>query len=202
MPLEPLGWNIIVIGDWNIAILTPDGVRKHLFRADDTVRLNIELQIDRPGPFRLTHDGITVTPSPAKLEVGPVTPDADQMVNAAEITTRALEYLHLTPISAVGVNFRYRAQPLPTTTLDLLSCNLDAALADANFEIQSGRTVRTLPLRGGVVNIEVSTAEPEAPNIVMNFHRVSSEVSMHTAWLALTRDFHSITNNLLRAIGL
>lgn len=201
MRLEPCGWNIVVIGDWNIAILTPDGVRRHLFHADANVQLNIELQIDRPGPFRLTHAGIMVTPSPTKLEVGPVTANVEQMAICADIATRALNHLPLTPISAVGVNFRYKIRPLPPATLELLDCTLDTELA-ADFEVQGGLTVRMLRYKDGLINVEVSTAEPEGPNILVNFHRVSSDGPTYTAWLAQTREFHVTTEKLLKVLGL
>lgn len=201
MPLDPDTWNVVVNGSWNTAILTPDGVRRRLLRLADDAPVRIEVQIDRPGPHRIVSDGLAVIPGSSQLEVAALVPEVEQMVKAAQIATRALDDLPQTPISAAGVNFRYKMHPLPSALLDLLACPLDNALIDADFNIKWSNVVKVINHGDGVINLHITTA-PDVPNILINFHRSSTEVSHHKEWLEKTRQFHETAARLLGAIGL
>ena len=42
MPAEPFSWNAVVVGAWNIAILSPDGVRRRLFDLPEGTPIELE----------------------------------------------------------------------------------------------------------------------------------------------------------------
>jgi hypothetical protein len=69
MPAEPFSWNAVVVGAWNTAILSPDGVRRRIFNLPDGTPIDLEIAIDRHGHFRIGHDGLVVIPTGSRLEV-------------------------------------------------------------------------------------------------------------------------------------
>ena len=90
-------WNVVVIGAWNTAILSPDGVRKRLFLLADGIPIGLEVAIDRPGHFRISHDGLVVIPTASRLEVAAANGTVTALTHAAEICRRAIAELPETP---------------------------------------------------------------------------------------------------------
>jgi hypothetical protein len=53
MPLKPYDWNVVVLGHWNQAILTPQGIAERLFQLPSETEIGIEVPMDAIGPFRV-----------------------------------------------------------------------------------------------------------------------------------------------------
>ncbi len=66
-PVEPLmgpvgfDWDVVVVGFWNPAILTPAGIWKRLFELEQGTPVELEVPIDGLAPYRVSHEEITVT---------------------------------------------------------------------------------------------------------------------------------------------
>ena len=43
MPLEPYDWNVVLLGHWNRAILTPQGISERLFQLLSETEIGIEV---------------------------------------------------------------------------------------------------------------------------------------------------------------
>lgn len=202
MPAKPNNWNVVVSGAWNRAILTPDGIRKRLFKLAEGTPLQIEMAIDQPGMFSVGHDGVTVTPMSRQLDVSVQTNDVASLVKASRIAATAIEGLPETPIVAAGVNFRFSLETLPDALLDLLKTTVNDAYSDEGYSIVGSLTQRSLEYSSGVINIEIREEKDGAGTVLLNFHRASSSPEVLREWLTKTEEFWGITKTLLAAMSI
>lgn len=103
----PFDWNVVVVGAWNPAILTPLGIAKRLFGRDDAP-IQVMVSVDGLAPIQVRYEGLVVVPSNSKLVVSPVEPSPSALVEAAQVACKAINSLPDTPFLAAGVNLRYR----------------------------------------------------------------------------------------------
>jgi hypothetical protein len=197
MNAEPVAWNVVVVGAWNVNILTPDGIRRRLLKLPEGTPLEVEVSLDRPGPYRILHAGLVVVPSSRVLEVAPQKYDLASILKAGEIARAALEALPETPVSAAGVNIRYQLAISPDDLIKLLKAPIDDAFSDADYTIESGMTRRALSYQPGVINVEVVQDGRGGAMINLNFHRESSLMDDHKTWLERIEEFLGESKRLL-----
>jgi hypothetical protein len=182
---KPVDWNAVVLGAWNVAILTPRGVAQRLFKLDVGTPVEVQVQIDQPGPLRINHDGVGVIPSATALIAIPASPTLTGLRRAAEIVARGVESLPHTPVTAAGVNLRYRFAEVPDELL-ALTAGADDLFADGDLPVVSRVTKRSIRWKSGLLNLEIHQNEDATCEVVVNFHRQSSEGADLTAWLGST----------------
>lgn len=113
----------VVVGTFNMYILTPPWLHKHEVIASDQ-ELDIEFNLAQPGiRYRARGDGTVWTVSPQRVAVESTQPDVDCGAKIARI----LEALPETPLIAIGNNASY--------------------MADAGEVAQLADEVRTFPLK-------------------------------------------------------
>jgi hypothetical protein len=201
MPVEPSTWNAVVIGAWNRAILTPDGVRRRLFELPEATPIELEVAVDLPGPFRVGHDGLIVIPAPGRLEVAVRIASPAALQRACVVCQRALASLPETPVSAAGVNIRYRLTEIPDAVLDLVRAPLDEALSDAGYEVPGSTIKRSVSLPPGVVNVQVGQTQTGGGTLEFNFHRESSVHRDLREWLGRAEEFVTLSDQLALVAG-
>lgn len=201
MSAKPNNWNVVISGAWNLAILTPDGVRKRLFKLAEGTPLQIEVAIDQPGQFRVVHDGVIVTPASRQLDVSVQTNNIGSLEKACRIAGTAIETLPETPIVAAGVNFRFTLDALPDALIDLLKSSVNDAYSDAGYSIIGSLTQRSLEIPPGVINVEVREDKDGAGTVLMNFHYASSTPAALREWLSRSAEFWDVTQKLLVAMN-
>ena len=201
MPVTPAGWNILIIGAWNTAILTPDGIRKRLFQLPEGTPVDIDVAIDRPAPHRVRHDGLFVVPSSGALEISADEPNIASLKRASEIACRALDSLPETPLSAAGVNLRYQLSEIPDSLLTLTELDLDDVLSDEKYQILERSIKRTLSLQPGVLNVEISMKQDTA-KVLFNFHMDSKDPKVLSDWVHDIEKFSGNANKLLKALSI
>ncbi len=197
MVAVPFGWNVVIVGAWNVAILTPDGIRRRLFQLPDQATIEVDVAIDRLAPFRVRHDGLIVVPSSSMLEISTEVLDLPSLLKAGEIGVRALASLPETPLAAAGINVRYRLSDIPDDLWDLIGCSLDDALSDAGHTIKRRAVSRSLLLHPGEVNIELSYGDETDSKLNFNFNLESPQHQELQQWLARANEFFSISQTLL-----
>jgi len=200
MPAEPYSWNAVVVGAWNRAILSPDGIRVRLFELPAGTPIELELAVDQPGQFRVSHEGVIVVPGPGRLEISAREPDAASLERACTLCRRALQRLPETPVSAAGVNIRYRFAELPDVVFDLMRAPIDGTLSDAGFQVAGGSTKRSVVLDPGVVNISIDQRGAEG-SVELNFHRESASPTELADWLARVGEFINLSQTIAEALG-
>src|SRR5262245_33422873 len=108
MPLEPFDWNVVVLGHWNRAILTPQGIASRLFQIPSETEIGIEVPMDAIGPFRVSHDNLTVMAGGGRLTVEARENNFPSLERAMRVARRGIVSLPETPLLAAGFNIRAR----------------------------------------------------------------------------------------------
>lgn len=202
MGLQATEWNAVVIGAWNVAILTPDGICKRLFGLPENTPVDIQVALDKPGYFRVAHNGVVVTPNRGVLDIAAESPSNEALAAACEVAVRAISDLPETPFLAAGINLRYQNDDLPEELLALIEVGLDNAFSDAGYEIGSRSIARTLRMNPGVINVELRLDAATAGKIVLNFHLDSTDKDALITWLNRVGEFCQTGNQLLAALNL
>lgn len=201
MAAEPFSWNVVIAGSWNLAILTPAGVAKRLLALPQDSALEVEVAIDKPGSFRVRHEGLIVVPLPAALEVATTVHSITELVKAVTVSKTALHALPETPVTAAGVNFRFRYDVLPSVLSNRLSSGFDDPISDLGFEVQAKRVRLRLAEVPGVVNLEVDhDLRDGSGTVLMNFHRDSQRPQELADWIGRVEEFHEKATALLSSI--
>lgn len=97
-------WNVVVVGSWNRAILTPGCVKEHLLQLPKNSVVEVQVPVDVPAPPRVKHGGITVTVLGAQLVIDADPPTYEGIKSACQAAARAIRYLDKTPVTAAGIN--------------------------------------------------------------------------------------------------
>lgn len=202
MSVQPTLWNVVVNGAWNLAILTPDGIKKRLFDLPENTPIQLEIAIDKPGTFRAFYDGITVSPSSRQLDVSTQSNDVESLEKACKLAQTALTNLPETPVSAAGVNIRYSLTPIPNQLFDLMKSSVDDVFSDNGFAITGSSSSRSLAFEPGVVNVEISYDADNNGVLVFNFHYATSSAQALTEWLDKVNEFAATADDLLAALNL
>jgi len=183
MNLNPFDWNVVIVGYWNRAILTPAGIGRRLFGLEEGTPVLVEVPMDGLGPHRVKYSDLTVTAETGRLVVHADIPKYDLLDRARKAAILAMKSLPETPLIAAGFNVRVRIKDPSDELLTSLTSGLDNALSDAGFEIYSRSLRRKLKFKDGTLNLDVE--EGDDFRVIFNFDRQSSKKEDLIAWLQL-----------------
>ena len=98
--------NITIVGQWNVAILSPKWIQSQFpeFKSTDDIPMEIGINIR---DIRFTIKDIIVNPSPNRLVVSPKVETNDCYETLIALVSGIVSELEHTPIIAVGSNFSY-----------------------------------------------------------------------------------------------
>jgi len=181
MNIEAFDWNVIVVGFWNRAILTPAGIGRRLLGLDEGTPIRVEIPMDIMSVPRVKHDDLTVYVDQQKLVISADKPTYADLDRARTIAVKGIKELPETPLIATGFNFRIKISEPPNDLLDMTEFKIDNFLSDAAFEIKERQLARSVVWKEGVINLSIIQSE----NIVvqMNFDRKSPKQSELITWL-------------------
>jgi hypothetical protein len=199
VPAKPLDWNVVAAGSWNLAILTPSGLAMRAFGVPAGTPLELEIEVDRPGTFRVTRNKVTLSPSPTNLIATPKSDlTAGGLRAAANAITACMTSLPETPLTALGVNIRFRFEQLPNKVLKLCASDLEDFLSDREMTIVGKRTQRTVQWREGQLNMIVVERPNASGELLMNFHRASRSRAELMPWLTYVEDMVTLAERIER----
>lgn len=197
MSLKPHDWSVIIAGRWNRAILTPQGIATRLFKLPAETPVEVEVPLDALGPYRVSHNRITVTAGWQHLVIEPRDQTYERLAEAMKIGQFAIEDLPETPLSAVGINIRYRSEESIEVLEGIIGHSWDEAISDNSFVIQNRTTARTLRWKDGVINLTVN-GDDSGVQLLMNIERRSSASVEHLNWLRLpTEEIQGVVRRIL-----
>lgn len=195
MTFEPFSWDVVIIGHWNRAILTPNGIAKRLFKLPEGTGIEVSIPVNLFGPFQVKHDGIIVRVEAQRIVIDTENPSYKALNRAMLTACNALKDLPETPVFAAGFNIRYKvhAQDQPLELDNITQTSLDTDLSDAGYEIISRGLTRRIRIKGdifqkGVLNLLVLKEENSTVRIELNFHRDSNTVADLIEWLEVSEE--------------
>lgn len=188
MPLIPNDWNVVVVGHWNRAILSPAGIAKRLFGLAAGTPVQVLVPLDVVAPYHVRHENITVIPGSDRLIVAPVHDTFENLIEATVVTRRALEDLPQTPVFAAGLNLTYKSDAEVVVLRQVTASQWDDRLSDKNFVIASRSVVRSVKWRDATINVTVTVEPTGASSVTFNFDYKSLSSEAIRKWLDLKSD--------------
>lgn len=172
MVLEPVNWNVVVVGHWNRAILTPQGIATRLFKKAEDTEFKVEVPADAIGPYKVHLEGLIIRAASSLLSIELEKQSLLLQTKAMSIAREAIECLPETPIIAGGFNFRFRA-PVGSEEINQLSklihSEVDKRLERTSNRILGRACTWKTSHHAGLLNMEVSI-DDEGLLLTYNFH--------------------------------
>jgi hypothetical protein len=183
MAVEAFDWNVVVVGFWNPAILTPAGIGKRLFGLEKGTPIAVEIPLDGLAPSRVRHDGLTVTSELGRLAIVADAPSLANLNRARVVAARAIRDLPQTPLTACGFNIRFKFSELPERILAGTKSALDDWLSDVKLRIISRTIGRSIEFENGMLNLTIRQVSESETNVELNFDRQSANIDELLEWL-------------------
>ena len=181
--LKPIGWNAVVIGKWNPAILTPKGIAEQLFQKPADFPIEVLVPLNVVGPFKVRIEGLLVSADFERLTIDCEKSDWEFLEKGRRYCCQAIEALPKTPVTAAGFNVRYELEDPPEDFIEILAVPLDSRLSDNGLEIVRRETRRSFSWEKGTINLHVEKPKADNYRILMNFHKESINIKELKEWL-------------------
>jgi hypothetical protein len=165
------GWNVVLRGFWNRMILTPPWIQRHLNRVP-TDPVGLAIDFTQPtAPPQFLFDGIGLRVEGARLVLSTSEAENDRLDRIESAALRILEELPKTPVSAVGVNFRFVEEDAGGPLLQTFNLIDSPDLAHAGFSVRETAVTRALEREGYTLNLTTAVQGDNVVRFDFNFHR-------------------------------
>lgn len=181
--MEASDWNIVILGHWNRAILTPNWIAERIFELPPGTPVDVLVPLDGFAPFQVQNGGITVVPLPGQLLIQLGTPTKESLATGLSAMIRSVEALPQTPFRACGINLRFVAAEPPAGLLERTRSASEKLLSDAGYELRTRRRGETLAFREGTLNIVADIPTAGECRVTVNFDRQATSMQDIVAWL-------------------
>lgn len=194
----PRDWEVVLLGAWNVAILTPSGIVRRLFELDERTPIQVFVPLEGMEPIKVAHDDIVVSPSNSRLVVIPTACRGELLAKACLIAERALSKLPETPVSAAGVNLRFWFPAMPAELVRVFDSSLNDLCADAELKISSRKCRWSTVWQDGYLNLDLEQREDGSLDVLLNFHRSSTQNTELSSWVVRYPEMLEFAYSLLR----
>ncbi len=204
MNIKTHNWNVVIVGHWNTAILTPKGIATRLFCLEDGTAIPVEVPLDGVGPYRVRSEdhGLVVMANNNRLIIDLDNADYSSLKQALIVGKRALEKLPETPVIAAGFNLRFRVVDT-NEAMQLFDKEIDNKFSDSDFEIVGRNLTRSLKYGEGTLNIAVAIDDKQECTVNMNFDRNTKNSSDLIKWLQTpVEDIMDTVNKVANGLNL
>lgn len=186
--LKSIGWNAVVVGKWNPAILTPKGIADQIFRKPADYPIEVLVPVNAMGPIKVRIEGFLVSADFERLIIDCEKSDWENLEKAREYCCQAIDTLPKTPVTAAGFNIRYELEEPSEDFIEILNVPLDSSLSDNRLEIVGRETRRSFSWEKGTVNLHVIKPKSGNYKILMNFDIQSINIEELKEWLTTPID--------------
>ena len=189
----------MVVGSWNLAILTPAWMRKHVFGLEDDANLEVMVALDvyQPAHLKSIDKKLTVKPSSRSISFCPHDPTPDNLNSALRAATQLVDALKVTPMQACGVNLRYEEQEATAQVFKMTRCLMERSFS--HFDHASCSRTERLKFDLGSINVTVDLESTQRCSLVINFDLQSQDPEAIKAWLGRAAEsYDAIARDILR----
>ena len=143
-------------GHWNRAIFNPQWI---VGRLTEDKKLGLEIPISSPElPMRVTFDDLALTVMASRLQVNVKRCEDHLVQRARKVVQRVLKDLTHTPVTAVGINFRFECGSPTGKLLESFGTRDLEALSDEGLTVESTTISRCLKRGEQTVNLTLTFA--------------------------------------------
>jgi len=181
--MDPVDWNVVVLGAWNRAILTPAWISEIVLGVEKGSPIEVLVPLDAFAPFQIRHGGLRVTSLPGQLLVQLDTPSEDSLVAAMAAMKRALDDLPRTPLQACGINIRFNSPEPGGMVVERTRCKSEELLSGNGYELRVRRRGESMDFKEGTLNFIADLPTTGPTMLTFNFDRQCSVPGDAIAWL-------------------
>ena len=167
MKIREESFTIVIAGNWNKYILTPEWVSKNLF---DAAELKVEIPISMNLPPRFADKEIRFIPSNNSVILVPLILTDDVLNKAEVMAVKLIEKLPYTPIGAFGINFGFIEDNPEAPLCALFNTSDQEPLSTFGCDIKSCIISRKLEFEGKTINLTITNDESSNISFDFNFH--------------------------------
>lgn len=164
-------FNIVVVGTWNTSIFSPQWAKENLANDQEKEVVLAIPALFNMSPNRLTVDDVNIYPSTFTLMFDCVSFSDASIQSCVDKVKKISNLLSHTPVSGLGINFKFIVGDEESATLSNLFNFDDSVKIDSNKFIGLGAGIkRSFGYREGfILNITVDKL-PQGYQIEFNFH--------------------------------
>ena len=185
MSLVAADWNVVILGHWNRAILTPAWIAKTLFDLPEGTPVQVLVSIDTIAPHQVRHEKLTVIAGSDRMIIQPAQNDIETLLEAMSVARKILKELPRTPVSAVGYNLRYKSEGLVESLQQITTHEWDDRLSDSGFKIVSKSISRAVLWKEGKIHALITQETDEKYELLLNFTLESNDSQRLLDWLSV-----------------
>ncbi len=114
---------LVLVGEWNSAILTPEWLLRYGFGQEEGTKSSVRLEFAQVPGFapRFTIEGVTIQPFTDRLTFHANLNNEERLIRIEQLAKNILNELSHTPILAFGLNFKFREEAPTENLLQLFS---------------------------------------------------------------------------------
>lgn len=199
--LSSFGWNAVVAGRWNPAILNPKGIAKLIFKKEDNDPINVLVPLDTMEPYKVKIDNFLISANFDKLVIDCEKPEWDSLEKAMKYCETGLDELPKTPLIASGFNVRYELKTPNDDFIDILKVPLDDKLGDNGLIIERREIRRSIKWKEGLINIHIVMSDISSYQVLLNFDKQSNDKDELKNWLSISiNDVKDIVDKILFSV--
>jgi hypothetical protein len=199
------GISLVVVGNWNPAILQGDWIVREVMGGDPAgTQVQLEFSPVAGIPPRTTIGNVTFVPALNRLQMHPKFATGENLALVETYAKQILEKLVHTPVKAIGENFLFRlAEPTEPALEDFEFSTEIGEKFGFPFELQDRQIGVSLELQDGhLINMERSLLKNGSMEFKFNFHYPAATAALANDILGNTfpANFER-AKNIVRAYG-
>lgn len=156
---------LVIVGQWNNAIFSPEWVSKFLL--PDT-KLNIEIPINVNGSLRFSTEELRFFILEGKLNLAIIKQDDSTYTKISDLAYSLVNYLPHTPVSAFGINFQFISNEVDKID-PLFSFSDETIISESGFNNINSQIRRSLKKGNYILNLAITKQENNY-TFDLNFH--------------------------------
>lgn len=168
MQIKENSFSIVVVGRWNMYILTPQWIGENFFKEE---KVKLEVPFNLGLPFKYTSEVHKVMFVPANNKVTFIALDSseDCLNKMEEFVLKLVEALPVTPVSAAGINFGYVETNADAQLQRIFEFTDNNFLGDYGCHETNSSINRRFIVRDRVLNFNMSKQDKKI-DFDFNFH--------------------------------
>ena len=175
MIIKDNSFSIVVIGNWNPHILSPQWISKSLFEDKPEVQVQFSLNLDASNRFIVKN--IIFVPSNDRLIIQSSDNSDDSLLLIQETVIKLCKILCHTPIRALGINLGFIHTESNEKLLELINFNDVNDISENDWNIKSSSVKRNIEKNGYNLNLTIEYNSQSEFHFDFNYHYALSEPS-------------------------
>ncbi|MBI2354310.1 MAG: hypothetical protein HYV06_04645 [Deltaproteobacteria bacterium] len=166
MKINSNGWTIVLAGNWNRHILSPEWAAKHIFAVE---KLKVEFALNIALAPRFSSPDVAMMPSENAVVFMPLQQTDECLLKTEQFVHNLINKLPYTPMSAFGINFSFIENNPDSDLLALFNIKDGQGMNDFGCEVRGSGIIRQLQIEGTTLNLSIGHSE-EGISFDFNFH--------------------------------